>query len=201
VCQDARVTETTGLNYAVSRWNPTTTFLVFAACGVAAVVFAACGIAQLIGIVNAHNNFARVRAPGAAEVILPRGRAYVWLETSPKYPVQPGTMEIRVTSTVTAQDLPISAPAHPKRYNTFGRDGRTVGEITVPSEGTYLLSARGGGGNSVSVGRIADGFLAGWAIAWFALAAIAFAAWIVLGAFVVRERRRHRSDDNDLVTA
>ena len=193
------MTDSTRSDTAPSTWNPSTTFLVFAACGVAAVVFAACGIAQLIGIVNAHNNFARVRAPGAAEVILPRGKAYVWLETSPKYPVQPGTMEIRVTSTVTAQDLPISSPAHPKRYNTFGRDGRTVGEVIVPDDGIYLLSASGGGGNSVAVGRIADGFLTGWAIAWFVLAALAFVAWVVTGIAVIRERRR--SDDNDLVTA
>lgn len=193
------MTETAHPHSAASRWNPTTTFLAFAACGVAAVVFAACGIAQLIGIVNAHNNFARVRAPGANEVVLPRGPAYIWLETSPRYPVQPGTMDVRITSTTTAQDLPITATRNTKRYNTFGRDGYTIGEVVVPDDGIYLLSASGGGGNSVAVGRIADGFLTGWAIAWFALAALALVAWIVTGIAVIRERRR--SDDNDLVTA
>ncbi len=181
-------------------WDPPTRVLVCITAALATALFAALGVAQLIGIVNAHNNFARMKAPGEKVVwVSTAGRNAVWLERDPKRPVPEGTMQVTVTQVGTGTELPILPRDRTDRYGTFGRDGTTIGEVDIPARGQYVLIAKGGGGNNVAIGKVPPARWYTWAWVWFGLAAAALATTVVSGVIVLRRRRS--VDDDDLVAA
>ena len=183
-----------------AAWNPSTRVLVCITAAIATVLFLALGVAQLIGIVNAHNNFARIKAPGEKVVwVSTPGRNAVWLERDPKRPVSEGTMQVSVTPIGTDTELPITPRERADRYGTFGRDGTTIGEVDIPARGQYILVARGGGGNNVAIGKVPPARWYTWAWIWFGLAAASLVTTVVSGVIVLRGRRS--VDDHNLVAA
>lgn len=169
-------------------WNPPTRVLVFITSALAVALFLLLGGQQLAGIITAHNNFARTRVPGAGQVGLRKGLAYVWVETNPRFPAQPGTMEVHLFSEATGQEVPIRPTRYTPTWETYHRKSTLVGEVDVPAPGIYLLSGRGGGGNTAAVGRLDEGFLLGWAVLWFALAGVALVITVVSGVLVIIRR-------------
>lgn len=187
-------------NRAPQSWDPPTVVLVAITAAFAALVFTGLGVAQLVGIVNAHNNFARMKAPGEKVVwVSTPGRNAVWLERDPKRPVSPGTMTVAITSIATGAELPMFPRNTTDRYATFGRDGKTIGEVLIPERGQYAIIARGGGGNNVAIGKVPPTRWYVWAWIWFGLAGAALLTAIITSVLAWRARYVGSVEGDDLV--
>ena len=110
-------------------------------------------------------------------------------------------MTVTVSAVPSGIELPVTARAHVDHYNTFGRDGHTIGTIVIPARGQYAVIAKGGGGNNVAIGKVPPRRWYVWAWVWFGLAVVAFLIAVSASVVVLRERRSRSVDPQDLVSA
>lgn len=174
--------------HASERPEPSTRRLVVWTSAIAVVTFLVLGAAQYIGMQTSASSYPRLRAPGAEQLPLSKGTVDVWIEKAKAFPIPPGSMTVQIYDP-SGNELAINAQDAGKHYWTPRRTGDSVGSVAIPSDGLYLVVARGGGGNAVSVGRFDPTFARAWMIIWFVLAGISMVVLIVSGVTLRRERR------------
>jgi len=100
----------------------------------------------VFGLIQGFDNdkYGKVSLPGEGRVVLPQGEVTVFYEERVSYP--DGLRSFSVRSAETRQALP-SRPAGGTSYEINSVNGVSVGKLTVPEEGEYLVTGRTEGGS------------------------------------------------------
>lgn len=164
--------------------------IVLAAVG--AILWAVLSGAQAFETVD---DFQRVNVPGRSTVHL-RARKYVLYAEGPGADEAPPAVQIAVLDPRTERPLSIAPYGATVTYS-FHTTGSAVATVTPPSEGDYVLSARGlseGSGYSVAVGDSIAGRIVRVVVGAFAIGGVLFVAGAAMIVVTAVRRSRRRGD-------